>query len=424
MLLLSSLQLLFTGGMVSFLTTIYRYIAVTVEDTQRPIKFALFEAAVILGLSLGNFIGGQLLKLKSTDADHPRTYGRNYLLSIFMSLISFALVFALKQAPLETEKTDERDDDEVDEMNNLQQQRAPMVRPKNVRSVQGMNYLREDDQIEDDGPRARVASFTGSVNALLSEEMEYIREESRTIAVKFFSLANVLDTVACLTRARPHRARTTILVLFFVQMIQVLVFLGIETVSLQFSEKVYHWDARSFSTFSASSKILATLFMTIWVVLFVKKFKVSERKLIKLGLLSACLSQTLLGTFLAPVTYLLAIPIGSFGGLISIAIRSMVSSIVEPNEIGKIFSLMTTLESSLPLLSALIYTALFSASITYLPGLIYQFSGLLFLLTFVVYIGEEFYSQQQVDVDQEAVGPPRDNAGPGWSFTCMENEKI
>lgn len=64
-----------------------------------------------------------------------------------------------------------------------------------------------------------------------------------------------------------------------------------------------------------------------------------------------------------------------------VSAKAKFSKIVPKNEAGKIFSLNATIEALVPLGSSIIYSYLFTVSISTYPGLIYHFSCLLMILT-------------------------------------------
>lgn len=60
-------------------------------------------------------------------------------------------------------------------------------------------------------------------------------------------------------------------------------------------------------------------------------------------------------------------------------------------EVGRIFSLMATIESAIPLISSIAYSNLFSSLITSYPGAVYHLSGVLYFITMVITICEQYY---------------------------------
>jgi len=80
----------------------------------------------------------------------------------------------------------------------------------------------------------------------------------------------------------------------------------------------------------------------------------------------------------------IAMPIGSIGGVSSIGTRSHMSKIVGRNEIGKVFSFMTALDTVAPMISSTIFTYIFKHTMDSYPGTVYQLTA--FLIFFPIFI--------------------------------------
>src|SRR5699024_2005373 len=68
-------------------------------------------------------------------------------------------------------------------------------------------------------------------------------------------------------------------------------------------------------------------------------------------------------TFYASLPFYLINSVGMVG------IRSYLTQIVEPNELGRIFSMMSAIDALLPLLSSLIFSSMFRITIDTIPNL-------------------------------------------------------
>ena len=62
-------------------------------------------------------------------------------------------------------------------------------------------------------------------------------------------------------------------------------------------------------------------------------------------------------------------------------VRSMVSKIVDPSEIGKIFSLVSSVDSAVPLVVSPALTAIYNATIDTFPGAFFTLISAIFLVT-------------------------------------------
>lgn len=112
--------------------------------------------------------------------------------------------------------------------------------------------------------------------------------------------------------------------------------------------------------------------MIITVPIMTKIFKVRDTTLAVIGVISGFAGNICKGSILKPSGYYLSFIVGCLAGLGPIAMRAYVSKIVDRNEITKIFSLLATLESIMPLISTVIFTEIFTATIKSYPSLIHH----------------------------------------------------
>ncbi|KAF8764219.1 Proton-coupled folate transporter like protein [Argiope bruennichi] len=83
--------------------------------------------------------------------------------------------------------------------------------------------------------------------------------------------------------------------------------------------------------------------------------------------------------------YLLANLFGLLSGLATLAGRSRISKVTSKDDIGKVFSFVTTAESILPILSTVVATQIFTATIDFYPGLVYLGLGGILILPLVIF---------------------------------------
>lgn len=355
-LLLGSLSTWASGGTITFFTTAYRYIVVHYGNgNNASIRFALFQLSARIGAALGSFLGGRLLSLEGSPVarEKLRTYHWCYIVVIGLNLMSFVIIFFM---PNVKEEIKTQDNDIADEIV--------------VSSV-------EDIPIEPTPPKKRRNPW------------QAIRQ--------IFTLANIVKTFQSLFSLKQtsndeeedanklREIRKKVLILFALMCLYKITFNGMDNVVLQFVEKVYRWTSRTYATVNSISKLVSTTFITFTSFVLVKRFKMAPKTLMLIGLVSVFAGQCLIGTFPVAWVYYIALPVGSLAGLVSISIRAELSVLVKVCNIGKIYSLLTTLETLFPFVGGVIYSELFVFTLTTYPGLVYHFSAFTFLVsTFVL----------------------------------------
>ena len=68
------------------------------------------------------------------------------------------------------------------------------------------------------------------------------------------------------------------------------------------------------------------------------------------------------------------------GGLASIGVRAYLSKIIDKDELGKIFSLISAIDGSIPLIGNVFFTLIFTQTLDNFPGAVFDASAGLLLL--------------------------------------------
>lgn len=319
----------------------------------------LLDVTMVLGVSFGTYISGILLKLtrNSGQKEPIRTYYLNFILNFGMDIGLIALLGLIHF---------------------VDKQRRKLISDNKVEIASGNDEVREG-QIE-------VAN--------VDDEVLETRQKPSVIR-QFFSalinIDNIRSTFSALFRRRPGNTRFHLYTLLLVLFMQIFVYFGIDGVLLPFAEKVYYWTPAEYSRYSSVAKIVSTILMGIGTTVLVKHFHVEDNPLMILSHVSSFTAYAATGTFLNAWSYFIAVPIGALNNFAIISIRAIVSKLVESDEVGKIFSIVATLESAIPIFASPAFANLFAATIATYPGTIYQFSAAVMVLSACVAIFQDLY---------------------------------
>lgn len=147
--------------------------------------------------------------------------------------------------------------------------------------------------------------------------------------------------------------------------------------------KVYGWDATQYSLINAIAAFINPITMTFAVMVLIKKLKVDDINLSIIGMTGLIFGFIVRGSIKSPIGYYISILLGSISAVITIGMRSKLSKIVNKDELGKVFSLVSTFETIAPTISSIIYTTIFSFSINVYPGLVFHFSVLFLIIPII-----------------------------------------
>ncbi|RWS07757.1 hypothetical protein B4U79_17285 [Dinothrombium tinctorium] len=168
----------------------------------------------------------------------------------------------------------------------------------------------------------------------------------------------------------------------------VVVLLGPMTIMYQFTEKVFSWDATTYSTVNAISSTFTNIIVAIATHFLVNKIRLDDVLVAIIGTVSSMAGNVIRGTILNPGGYILAIFVGGFASLSSIGIRSYTSRIVAREELAQVFCVLAAIEATIQLVAGTFTASIFKTTIANLPGLVFHVISILnfFPLLTLMYI--------------------------------------
>ena len=114
------------------------------------------------------------------------------------------------------------------------------------------------------------------------------------------------------------------------------------------------------------------------------------------------------GVVLTPEGFYVSLLAGALGSVASVGIRAHFSKIVEQQELGKVFSLMSAIDSVAPMVSSILFTNLFNATMDSMPGFSFIIvAGLLVIPFFVIFwidlytVLPDFSKTKTKDIEEE-----------------------
>ncbi|XP_064082077.1 proton-coupled folate transporter-like [Macrobrachium nipponense] len=156
-----------------------------------------------------------------------------------------------------------------------------------------------------------------------------------------------------------------------------------------YCRKRFGWDHSTFTMFSIIDMPLRATGSLLVVPLLSYFFRVDDGTLAFIGGTSTLFLYIVRGTApLAWVMYLSSV-IGLGNEMVSVSSRAAISKLVEPEELGAIFAILSIGEAVIPIIAPSIFTAIYNSTIDFFPGLVYicaaSFScGILFVLTWIL----------------------------------------
>ncbi|XP_015781280.1 uncharacterized protein LOC107359309 [Tetranychus urticae] len=301
----------------------------------RAVRFMIIEICLFATMPISSLLGGGLLAAKPWFPNQLRNYIGVYIISSVLAVIAAVWVVLLL-------------------------------------------YDAADDEVKTDEPQPNG-------DASSSENIETKKKTVKQIIYDIIKPDNIFHASRTVFKRRPNNAHWYLISTLATGIIANICYNGDQYIGYQFTQKVYHWSAEQIGYYGSIVIIFPALGALIGPPLFIHKMNLHDTSLAIIGTVSIMVAFLGKGFILSPVAYFFAI-FGCFAGVIFVADRSIISRMIEKDEIGQVYAFSSAVGGFVPTLSSLFYTTVFTATLDYNPGIAYIITGLLFTIPLANYI--------------------------------------
>ncbi|CAH1961524.1 unnamed protein product [Acanthoscelides obtectus] len=194
---------------------------------------------------------------------------------------------------------------------------------------------------------------------------------------EFFILDNVKDMVKVAVKKREHSKRAVICLCVGILTVYIFIING-NTLTFQYLREKFGWTLTRYTIFSSIESVVWTIGSFLATYILHKVLKVTESVLILVGCISM-LNTSLLFALARSNAVIYATPaVKILGSLISPMVRTLVSNMVDHEEVGKLFSLINSSEFLLGIGAGPLYTLVYNKTLDTDAGLYNYLSAGLF----------------------------------------------
>ncbi|XP_017044551.1 proton-coupled folate transporter [Drosophila ficusphila] len=186
---------------------------------------------------------------------------------------------------------------------------------------------------------------------------------------EFFRLDLVKVLVRTCIKKRENYDRA---IIWFVMMSLTLCVFAMEgenTVNYMFMRKQFDFTVQDYSTFNAARVVIQVVGSAFAMILLRRLLGMSTIVMTLIAFACCVLESTVRATAVYGSEMYLALVLGMMRGVMSPMCKAILSHVTPTSELGKIFSLTTSLQSISPLGAAPMYTAVYQATVNFYPGI-------------------------------------------------------
>ncbi|GBP07904.1 hypothetical protein EVAR_78064_1 [Eumeta japonica] len=165
------------------------------------------------------------------------------------------------------------------------------------------------------------------------------------------------------------------------------------TISLDYmyTRNKLQWSLETFSIFSVVNTLMVITGSLVGVTILQKVLKINDMWLALLAYLSSMVDYFIKAFAILTWQMYVGASISMFSGLANPLIRSTLSKLLPPQELGKIFTLLSILNSIVQIMVPLVLSPLYSATLNDFPGSIYIVSAGIYAMVSIVLCCAKYY---------------------------------
>lgn len=184
------------------------------------------------------------------------------------------------------------------------------------------------------------------------------------------SIHNVVDVFKTCFKSRPHRLRSVILLLILAMLLNLSTFTT-SNITYLYTRLKFGWTEQQYTMWSSGTSISTSLVTFSIMPLLSFKLGIHDSIIGIIGSFSG-IASSLTNAFASQAWMLyLASVLGLVSTTPAIIIRSILSKVGPKNELGKIFSLVASLEACVPLFISPLMTYVYEQTLHVFPGAIF-----------------------------------------------------
>lgn len=161
-------------------------------------------------------------------------------------------------------------------------------------------------------------------------------------------------------------------------------------ITFQFSQKAYGWSNYDYSRYHAIVRVIPAFIQLVGPRVFIQRLGVSDINLGLIAIVSHAAEQTITGSWLATGGFIAATLSGCVFTLFNAAVRSLLCNVVDRDEVGGVFSMLSVFSSILTLGTDWVLIRVFNATLTSYPGLCFHMCACAAIIPFSVFLWVKF----------------------------------
>ncbi|KAF5272412.1 hypothetical protein FQA39_LY07880 [Lamprigera yunnana] len=212
----------------------------------------------------------------------------------------------------------------------------------------------------------------------LPESVQNVQQQDKL--KNFFNIALLMTTMKTVFKRREHYIRATLLVTLTLLTFIIFSFLGRESVVFLYLRNRFAWNLTDCTFYISVMSVITIFGGVLSLLLLYKLLRLKEITILMISLSTCCVCSIFQGLASTNIQFYVAGSFNFLNGTISPMARSLLSKLINAEDIGKIFSILICLEIVGGLSGNLFYTYIYNKTLTTFPQAFYYITSGIYLI--------------------------------------------
>lgn len=202
------------------------------------------------------------------------------------------------------------------------------------------------------------------------------------ICSDFFDWKHVTESIRAVIRPRVNHGR--------LYLVLIILSMGLYTfqrnerqMSYLYTQKKFGWTQSEYSNFRTFQTAFYVVVTFLGAPSLTKLCGLKDSVIVLMGAPAHAIARVVFAVAEVPWIFYLGAAVSSLGPTVAPVLRSMTSKVVSIEERGKIFAILTVADSAVPLVSTVIYSQVYNATVEVYPAAIYWVTVASMALVFI-----------------------------------------
>ena len=179
--------------------------------------------------------------------------------------------------------------------------------------------------------------------------------------LNMFHPRHIKESLQATLKPRSGHKRVYLITMMCVMLMNMMPFIGESAYQFLYVKRIFNWGVSEYSWYKTTASLVASIAMFLLFPIF-HKYKVNDNIIIIISSVSQIGAAFIRGVSTEPWMFYVSCLVDFGTSIVSPPIRAQITHCTEPHELGKVFAMLASVESLIPIIGTNMYTRIYKAT--------------------------------------------------------------